>query len=695
MIVDGFQRHPFLRLLVPLVVGIWCEDMFPHTFSSWSCSVVALLMVISLIVGNRYSLRWLYGVLVYLFLFGIGYQLTSRQFEKTNYTFKDNPLTYKIRIQEEPEIKERSILCTSVLLDDNGQDTLVHSSQGNRFLLYFPKDSLACGLKRGDELLINTLLSPPANKGNPDEFDYERYLKRKGITGTAYVAAEHWKVIGHDSLRTFRQVALDYREKVVSLYRSLGFSKDELAVLSALTVGDKEELSDDIVETYSITGASHVLALSGLHIGFIYALFWFLFCPLWKRWRYLKPFLLVFIIVFLWGFAFLTGLSSSVVRSVIMFSFLALAGLQPEKPLTLNTLAATAFMMLLYNPLWLFDVGFQLSFSAVIAIILIQPKLYALWKVKNRFGRYVWGLVTVSMAAQVGTAPLVILYFSRFSTHFLLTNLWVIPMVSLIMYSAVLLFVLTPFPFLQQMFAGAVEALVRTQNKVLHWIEQLPYASVDGIWIDACQVLLFYLLIVLVYCSLMRHTARRVMGALSVWLILIAYSTASSIFSAPHRSIVFYNVRDCPAVHCITEGSCSWLACADSLPDITRMQHCLSPYWNHLGIDSPQVITKDFSMHGLFVRNELLCYAGKRVCLLHDARWKNKVTDLPISIDYLYISKGYEGDIKELSRLFSVKTVVLDSSLSAYTQERLIRECIHMGVSYFSLSEKGSVCILL
>ena len=695
MIIDGFQRHPFLRLLVPLVVGIWCGDKFPHTFSLWSCSIAFLFLIIVFIVSNRHFSRWLYGVTISLFLFGIGFQLVSWQLGQTEYTFPDTEIVYKVRIQEEPEIKERSMLCRSVLVDEYRQDTTLHNYQGNLFLLYFPKDSLTSSLRRGDELLVSTRLSPPANNGNPDEFDYARFLKHKGIAGTAYVAEGHWRVIGNDSSRTFRQMALDCREKVVACYRHLGFGKDELAVISALTVGDKDELSDDIVETYSVTGASHVLALSGLHIGFIYALLYFIFSILWKRWNYLKPFLLLCIILLLWGFAFLTGLSSSVVRSVIMFSFLAVACLQPEKPLTLNTLAATAFLMLLYHPLWMFDVGFQLSFSAVVAIVVFQPKLYAMWKIKNRFLGYVWGLITVSVAAQLGTAPLVMLYFSRFSTHFLLTNLWVIPMVSLILYSAVLLLILMPFPFLQQAFAGVVEILVRTQNAVLHWIEQLPFASVDGIWMDVCQVVLFYLVIVMVYRSFLRCTARNVYGALCVLLALVSYNSVSTLLFAPQRSIVFYNVRGCPVVHCMAEGSRSWMVYADTLPDVTRMQHTLSSYWNHLGLDKPQVVTKDFSMSGLSVRNQLLCYDGKRVCLLHDARWKNKTANHPIPIDYLYISKGYKGGIKELFHLFSVKTVVLDSSLSAYNQEKLIRECINLGVSYFSLSEKGSVRILL
>lgn len=693
--IKGFQRHIFLRLLLPLAVGVWCGEQYPHTLPLWSCLLAFLFLVIVFALSNRHSIRWLYGVTVYLFLFGTGFQLAGWQSAQTNFIFRDKAGTYRVRIRQEPEVKARSILCNSVLLDEYGQDTVLHNSQGNLFLLYFPKDSLASALSRGDELIINARLSPPVNNGNPDEFDYARYLKRKGITGTAYVAAGHWKAIGHDSSRTFRQVALDYREKVVTLYRSLGFRGDELAVLSALTVGDKEELSEDIVETYSVTGASHVLALSGLHIGLIYALFWFFFRFLWKQWQYLKLFLILCLILFLWGFAFLTGLSPSVVRSVIMFSLLALAGLQPEKPLTLNTLSATAFLMLLYHPAWLFDVGFQLSFSAVTAIIVFQPKFYALWAVKNRLLRYVWGLATVSIAAQLGTAPLVILYFSRFSTHFLLTNLWVIPMVTLILYSAVVLLFLTPFPFLQQAFSGVVELFVRVQNAVLHWIEELPLASADGIRMDVWEVLLFYLFMGLVYNSFKRCTAQNVYLSLCILLLIASYSTVSNLLSAPRRSIVFYNIRGCPVVHCLDEDSRSWVVSADSLFDFSRLRRTLSPYWRRLGLKQPQVITKDCSIAGLSVSNQLLCYGGKRVCLLNDARWRNKAANHPLSVDYLYISQGYEGGIEELSSLFSVGTVVFDGSLAAYHREKLINECIRLGISYLSLSEKGSVCILL
>ena len=693
MIIDGWQRHPFLRLLMPLVVGILCGDAFPHVFSVWE--YVAGFLLFLFIISRYKHTGWGYGAAVYLLLGGMGFCSMSWQLEKTVFPFSGKAAVYRVCICEHPEEKERSMLCKVSLMGEIGQDTVTNYSRSPLFLVYFPKDSATATLCRGDELLIYTRLAPPANNGNPDEFDYARYLKRKGCSGTAYVAAGHWRKTGHGVSRSFGQIALDYREKVVGLYRSLGFKGDELAVLSALTVGDKDELSDDIVETYSVAGASHVLALSGLHIGFLYALLWFVLCPLWRRWQRLKPFLLLLLVFFLVSFAFFTGLSSSVVRSVVMFSLLALAGLQPEKPLTLNTLAATAFLMLLCKPVWLFDIGFQLSFSAVVAIVLVQPKLYALWKVDNRFLRYVWGLMTVSVAAQLGTAPLVAFYFSRFSTHFLLTNLWVIPVVSLILYSAVFLLILTPLPFVQHLFARVVEALVHIQNEVLHWVECLPGAAVDGIWLDIRGVLLLYLFFGMAYYGLLRFTARNVCFSLLVLLAVVSWHSFSMVSNAPRRAIAFYSVRGCPVVHCMTDSRCSWLACADSLPDVSRLHRALSPHWNRLHLDYPRLVAGDYSTSALSVRGRIVCYAGKRICLLCDGRWKNKKSSRPLSVDYLYISKGYQGGIEELASLFSVGMVILDVSLSDYYQNRIVNDCIRLGIPYLSLSQKGSYRILL
>ena len=699
---------------MPLTGGIICGDAYffrqraelslnipeetSYLFSTfspvWICLVGFLLLFLVYFLSGKYRIHWLYGLSVFLCCFGLGAGISGKRLHRVDFPFSDAAV-YQAVISEQPEMKEKSLLCRVQLEGRVEKGAVQRSDREHTFLFYFPKDSITASLSRGDRLWVRTRLTSPVNNGNPDEFDYIRYLVRKGGTGTAYIPAGHWRIVGHDASRTLRQIASDYQEKVLGLYRRLGFQGDNLAVLSALTVGDKENLSEDIRETYSITGASHVLALSGLHIGFLYALLFFLLSLIWKRWSYFKPFGLFLIILFLWGFAFLTGLSSSVVRSVIMFSLLAISSLQPEKPLTLNTLAATAFLMLLYNPLWLFDVGFQLSFVAVASILLIQPKLYILLSVRHRISRYIWGLLTVSIAAQIGTAPLVIFYFSRFSTHFLLTNLWVIPMVTLILYSAVLMLVLTPFSFLQSGCALGVDALLSAQNKVLCWIEELPMSSIDRLWIDHWEIMLFYLFLLFLFRSLAIRTARSISFPLCCLLLLITYHTISVSLSSPQRGIAFYNVRGCPAVHCVANSGESWLAYADSVPDTSRLHRALVPYWNRQHLSIPNALPADYSTSGLAFHNHIVSYAGRRVCLLHDARWKNKISKHPLQIDYLYISKGYNGRIEELTSLFRIRTVVLDVSLSDYRSDILKNDCYRLAIPCIALKERGAFCIHL
>lgn len=581
----------------------------PYTLSAGIAVACMLLVVVMLGVCYRYSFHRLYGAVVFLFLFCMGSTLFSYRLKQAEFVFTANPSVYRFTLHESPEVKDRSILYRCRLETEVRNDTLVPYAHKPVFLLYFPKDTIASALRRGDEVLVYTRLSPPSNNGNPDEFDYARYLLRRGVSGTAYVAAGHWQVVGHQEKRSLRQAASDYRKKVLSLYRSLGFRGDELAVISALTVGDKDELDEDVVETYSVAGASHVLAISGLHVGLLYVLLFFPLSFLWKRWKWLKPVLLLLIILLLGSFAFFTGLSPSAVRSVTMCSLLALSVFQSEKLLTINTLAVTAFIMLMFHPEWLFDVGFQLSFMSVAAILTIQPVLYGLWKVRNRFWRYVWGLTTVSVAAQIGAAPMIMLYFSRFSNHFLLTNLCIIPLVTLIMYTSVLLLILTPFPPVQQVVAMILDSLVRIQNAILRWIEQLPFASVDGIWIDAWCVLFFYVCLMLAYRALSRRTVAAVYMALFALLAGASYYSFDYLSHLPRRSLAFYNVRGCPAVHCMTAHTRSWLVCADSLPDISRLQRALSPYWNHSHIEIPTVV-KGISRGLLFPSVTRFCFTA-------------------------------------------------------------------------------------
>ena len=702
MLFAWLHRYPFFRLLGPLIVGIYCSDeLICQGQSGWVASCVFPLFCSSLGIlilsffQKRYSRRWIFGVVLFLFCFVLGFMRMNRQMQAVEFAFGSEETTYRMFLVEEPQIKERNVFCR-VLLTERIDSSYRKTTLNHKAIVYLSRDSLSECLGCGDELIAYTGFSTPANNGNPDEFDYARFLLRHQVSAIGNVHTGKWRRISQDAVHSFRQKAFDCRERVLAIYRHLGFQGDDFAVLSALTVGYKEGLSEEIRESFSVSGSSHVLALSGLHIGFLYALLWFCLRWLPGRWRAMAVLRTLLIIAFLWGFAFFTGLSASVVRSVFMFSLFALSGLSRRKNFSLNTLFAVAFFMLLCRPVWLFDVGFQLSFCAVTAILLLQPRIYRWFPgVHSRIGHYLCSLMSVSIAAQIGTAPLVLLYFSRFSTHFLLTNLLVIPLVSFIMYATVIMLLFTPYFPLQSIIAIGVKWLIGLLNFCVRCVEQLPWASFDGIWLYGTDVLGIYLFLFLLGYYLNTCKARNLI--LSVFCLL-AVCTCHMVRQAndrPKPGFVFYNVRNCPAVHCLAADGHSWLIYADSIPDTSRLRKAVSGYWNRLHLEPPQAIITDYTGDMLAYRDHILSYSGQRICVVSDNRWRNKWAAQPLSIDYLYLCKGYDGCLKELLELFTVRTVILDASLSDRRRQAYGKECRQLDLPFISLPDEGSVSFML
>ena len=275
-----------------------------------------------------------------------------------------------------------------------------------------------------------------------------------------------------------------------------GIDGDAYAVVAAMSLGDKSELTRDIKNTYSVSGASHILALSGLHLGIIYMVL-SLFLPR-RRWPALSQLVTILAV---WMFVLLVGMPVSAVRSAVMLSIYGLLSLGHRDKMSVNALAFTAIVMLMYNPAWLFDIGFQLSFMAVWAILLFVPLFEdvfsAEYLMSHRWMKWAWGMVAVSCSAQLGVAPLIAYYFGRFSIYFLLTNFIVVPAAFVIL---VMVLIVLLFPSLAYLLLYIVQSL----NAILTWMASLPGASIDGLHPNVFQVLLVYMLIFCIYLLIGR-----------------------------------------------------------------------------------------------------------------------------------------------------------------------------------------------
>ena len=291
-----------------------------------------------------------------------------------------------------------------------------------------------------------------------------------------------------------RQQFLEWRSVLLEKYHEWGVGDEAYGVVAAMTLGDKKAIDKDTKETYRVAGASHILALSGLHLMIIYSVITLLVG--WMRFRLLSQ---VIIVLAIWAFALLTGLSPSVTRSAAMITAYALLSLGYRERMSVNTLAFVAIIMLIISPSMLYDVGFQLSFMTVLSIVLWHPLLNGLIPLhvqqRHHWLSNLWGLITVSTAAQIGTAPLVAYYFGRLPVWFLLSNFIVIPLATVVLYLTLALVVFNWWTWAATLVAKVLTAVVVTMERGLAWVGALPYSSIDGIQLSVLRVYLIYIII--------------------------------------------------------------------------------------------------------------------------------------------------------------------------------------------------------
>lgn len=386
--------------------------------------------------------------------------------------------TFQARITDYPVERAKTYRLTADVTAVH--DTAWEATRG-RVYLYMAKDSTVAALQPNELIVFRGKVRRPDSIG---AFDYATYLRRQGIAGTAYVGTRKWHAIGTSSRWSLRIAAKQLQHRLVNRYREVGISGNELGTLAALTLGYREELDPGVRQAFQRAGAAHVLAVSGLHTGIIYAVLWVLltgfglWTPLYEqKWR--RRVLSVVIIVAMWGYALLTGLTPSVVRSVIMVTIMQTAYMCYRNPLSLNSVAAAAFLILMVRPTDLYSVSFQLSFAAVTAILLICPKAIRI-PIRQKWlsvpVNWAVNLMMVSIAAQLGTMPFTLYYFRQCSNYFLLTNLLVILLATIVTMLAFALLTVGWIPGVGEVIGFVIQWGVWLLNAVTAWIEGLPGA---------------------------------------------------------------------------------------------------------------------------------------------------------------------------------------------------------------------------
>lgn len=545
----------------------------------------------------------------------------------------------------------------------------------------------------GDRLLIKGAPVPVAPPANPNQFDYRRYLANKQVYHRHFLRPQQYQFLTSDPPNPVLHLSIRLRRTLDALLKESMQEKREYGISSALLLGVKDELDNEILQVYNNTGTTHVLAVSGLHVGLIYSVL-MLFLVYVNRTRRQQLAVAVFLIAFLWMYAFITGLSPSVLRAVVMFSLVTVARTISRRPNIYNTLSIAAFFLLLYDPYYLLDVGFQLSFLAVLGIVYLQPLLYKTVTFDNWLLDKVWGLFTISVAAQLITFPLGLLYFHQFPVYFWLANLVVVPLSTLALYTGVAALAFSWVPFLSYLVFQSHFWSIWFMNEFTIQVHALPEALIDGIDISGTQALLLYLLMLFFILFFAYKQLRYFAMATGIVAVIAIQEILEISAQRNQRSLVVYNMRNATAFSFLHGRQATVLSNQPVAPQNYTFN--IQPYLWHKGVAQAAAYTfTDAPTTGiqhvvLPDSNNLVVWQGKRMLVVSKPI---RVQPLPsFEVDYLLITQNVRVKPEELQP-FRFKQLVLDASNAPWYLQRLKPQLAEAGIAFYDVAEQGALVV--
>ena len=495
------QMYPFLRIAIVLVAGIMTGDvLYGHVSVRLVLWILVALVCATIVVYKKSGAPRLTTSLLMLDVFVLGIWNVGRVEQRLDVPLNGQTEMYDAVVAERPVVGQRTIRCVLAVAEGR--------LAGQRISAFFQKDSAIGDVQRlavGDGVRVGSRLKPITNSRRLQNghFDYVRYQHIHGVVARTYINKDSWKRnrVSMRRLGVMQRVLIGMRsarDRLLLHNEKHNMSESAYAVVAAMTMGDRSRLTRELRQSYAASGASHVLALSGLHLGVIYGLLSLIFVH--RRMRVLGQ---VLAMVAIWAYAALVGMPPSVLRSATMLTIFAFVVLTGRRQVSLNTLAFAAVVQLVVSPLSLWDVGFQMSFLAVLGIVMLNMRLGNLatpvWLSRWRVIGWGWSLVKVSLAAQLAVAPLSMYYFGTFPCYFLLTNLVAIPLATIIVYTSIVMYALGFWVWMQGVVATFVGWMATLMNTSLGFIASLPGACMYGIHINARQVWLMYALLLVAY----------------------------------------------------------------------------------------------------------------------------------------------------------------------------------------------------
>ena len=674
---------------MPLIAGIIIEFYFKFSIvwimTTGICLSIAIILFSFLPEVQKYRLRALQGIIISLFILVFGCFITWQKdirHHENWYGNNDDSARFIVATLQEPPV-EKAKTYKAVAVVETVISKGIRQAVTGKVLIYFAKDPAAQNLKYGDRIILRKQLQPIKNSGNPAAFDYARYCAFQQIFYQVFPGQNEWILLkGNEGIFFKRTIfrARDYILRTLDRYIS---GADETALAKALLIGYRIDLDKDLVQAYSNVGVVHLIAISGLHLALIYYFLIWLFSkiPYIRKSKFTR---LVLILFCLWFFSLLTGAPASVLRSAVMFTFIAIGDSLNKRNSIYNSLAISAFVLLCYDPFLLWDVGFQLSYLAVLGIVIAQKYIGNWFYFKNKIVNEAWKLASVSLAAQLFTLPICIFYFHQFPLLFLLSNMVAIPLSTIALWGCIAIVALSPLPFAAFYLGKLVSMPLWVLNHSVLAINRIPFSLWTGISISVTQTIILYLIFSLFTWWLIRKDKPFLKAAIAGTLLFVLTTAFSKWESVNQKKIIVYNISKHPAIDFIEGNKYMFIGDSEVIKDDVLRNFNIKPAHTVLRVEHQASFLATF-----YKKNKFFQFNNKRLLFIDSAISYRPVPGR-IKVDYIIISKNAPVTIRDLDGVFDCKLYIFDAANSLWKIDKWKKDCEELHLHFHAVSEQGA-----
>lgn len=696
-------KYPFIRLLVPFAIGIMVA--FSLNVFSVEENVIRILLIIlfflliSLIITSKlirsYRYRWIFFLLLYIYLILLGSSFVKiRDFKLivNDITKIDNiPKYYLARLCECPMSKEKSV---KVMLDFYAfeEDDNV-KSMDSKMIAYFEKNEKSLSLKYGDCIALFASPDEVEKPPNPEQFDYKDYLYKKGVTHQVYLKSDAWIDIGCNDSNPIYRFSYLMRDFLLETMQKLGVQDEEYSVAAAILLGYDDTLPQELRQKYVAAGAMHILCVSGLHVGVIFMVFSYMLIFLddrKKNQRVVKHLILLFLI---WFYALLAGLAPSILRATIMLSFVIIGNVINKKGVVLNSLAASAFILLCVNPANLFDVGFQLSYVAVIGIVVLQKPILNLIYSKYKIVNKIWEITSVTLAAQIATAPFTIYYFHQFPIYFWLSNLFMTPISSVVIMGGMIMLLIFFIPYVNVAVAWIVSKMIYVMNFGVSWIESLPYSIIKGLYVNDIQFVALLIILLLLLLLIECKDVKMLLSIMIMFCIFLIVNMGINLKRNKQKEMIIYSINNMTAIDFISGGEHLILSDSIFINDKSAFSYNIENFLIKKGLyhgGKSKLLYEDFDENFVKKRKNVVTFDEKLIGLSDGSVFSREELSYKIPLDYMLVYGRKRQTLSYLLNVYDFDYLIIDGSVPYYLASQLIGEADDLGIKYHNIREDGA-----